>query len=67
MRKSPKAPAAPAAPPREDRRYVVTDPIAGHVCGRAISHVRGDIVRLSPDEAKVFKDRILEIEHGLHL
>lgn len=43
------------------RLYVVTDRIAGNINGKAILANRGDMAYLSADEAKVFKDHILEI------
>lgn len=54
--------AIPADPPVADKKlYVVTDPIQGFVQNRRIQAVRGDKLHLSDDEAKVFKDSILEI------
>lgn len=41
--------------------FIVTDRINGFVGKRHISHVRGDKVHLTTDEANVFKDSILEI------
>lgn len=45
----------------QGKLYIVTDRIQGFVGKRHISHVRGDKVYLSADEANVFKDSILEI------
>ena len=58
-----KAQALPVVEVQEVQRrlFIVTDRIQGFVGKRHISHVRGDKVYLSDDEAKVFKDSILEI------
>lgn len=44
-----------------NRLFMVTDRIAGNINGKAILANRGDMAYLTADEAKVFKDRILEI------
>lgn len=44
-----------------NRLFVVTDRITGNINGKVILANRGDMAYLSADEAKVFKDRILEI------
>lgn len=59
MRK--KAQTLPVQVESDRKLYIVTDRIRGFVCNRHIEHVRGDKVYLTPDEAKVFKDSILEI------
>jgi len=58
-----KAQALPVVEVQEVQRrlFIVTDRIQGFVGKRHISHVRGDKVYLSDDEANVFKDSILEI------
>lgn len=44
-----------------NRLFMVTDRIAGNIGGKVILANRGDMAYLTADEAKVFKDRILEI------
>lgn len=43
------------------RLFIVTDRITGNINGRVIKADRGEKIYLTEDEAKVFKDRILEI------
>lgn len=45
--------------------YVVTDAISGNISGKKITGSRGDLMYLSADAAKVFKDRILEVHNGI--
>lgn len=45
--------------------FMVTDTISGYVNGKTIKAVRGDQLVLTPDAAKLFKDKILEINHGV--
>ena len=52
-------------PVSDAKWYMVTDPIEGHVNNKSIKAKRGDQIQLTPDQAKLFKDRILEINHGL--
>jgi hypothetical protein len=45
------------------RLFVITDRIHGFISTRQISAQRGDQLYLNADEAKIFKDRILEIKN----
>ena len=51
--------------PADSKWFMVTDPIAGYVNNKTIKANRGDMIVLSTDAAKLFKDRILEIDYGL--
>ncbi len=51
---------------QDDKKlYVVTDKISGNINGKLISGIRGDMMYLSADAAKLFKDRILEVHNGI--
>lgn len=50
-----------AASPAGTKLYIVTDRITGFINLKQISHTRGELVYLNADEAKVFKDSILEL------
>ena len=50
-----------AKAPPDTKLFIVTDRITGFVNFKQISHQRGELVYLNPDEAKVFKDSILEL------
>ena len=50
-----------ASAPANTKLYIVTDRITGFINLKQISHQRGELVYLTPDEAKVFKDSILEL------
>lgn len=54
-----------AAPVSNLKWYIVTDPISGCINNKTIKAQRGDHVQLTPDQANLFKDRILEINHGV--
>lgn len=54
-----------AALPADSKWFMVTDPIEGYVNNKTIKAKRGDMIVLSKDAANLFKDRILEINHGL--
>lgn len=54
-----KAKAEPKQP--ELKTYIVTDPIKGEVANKRIQAKRGDKLQLTQDEAKAFKNWILEI------
>ena len=45
--------------------YMITDRIAGNVNSQVIKAERGTLMYHSIDEAKIFKDRILEIHNGI--
>lgn len=61
MRKSSKQTPVLEQPTRNEKLYIVTDPIAGNINGKVIKAVRGDKIHLTEDAAKIFKDSILEI------
>lgn len=63
MRKKTDLPVAPKEPKRP--LYIVTDRMTGYIHNRQITHERGEVVYLSEDEAKAFKDSILELPNGL--
>ena len=60
MRKQ-SVPVVPLLDAQGNKLYVVTDRIAGNICGKVILADRGDKVYLSSDAAKIFKDRIIEV------
>lgn len=51
----------PATKEPDKKLYIVTDRITGFINFKQISANRGDRVYLNYDEAKVFKDSILEL------
>ena len=50
-----------AKAPANTKLFIVTDRITGFINFKQIEASRGDFVYLNPDEAKVFKDSILEL------
>lgn len=50
-----------AASPAGTKLYIVTDRISGSINFRQINASRGELIYLNADEAKLFKDSILEL------
>jgi hypothetical protein len=50
-----------ASAPADTKLFIVTDRITGFINFKRIEASRGDFVYLNHDEAKVFKDSILEL------
>lgn len=63
MRKKTDLPVTPVE--RKAPLYIVTDRMTGYIQNRRITHERGEVVHLSEDEAKAFKDSILELPNGI--
>lgn len=64
MRKT-KTPTVSLVDEHSNKLFVITDPIAGNISGKKIVGTRGDLMYLSEDAAKIFKDRILEVHDGI--
>lgn len=53
--------------PENHKWYMVTDEISGYVNNKNITAKRGQQILLTEEVARLFKDRILEIDYGIFI